>query len=483
MSQQQTNTEIAKRILAPSEAPNNVPAEEALLGVLLMFAEDHQAVLTDSGLQPDDFYITRHAYVYKAMLGLLAAGTAIDTITVSQELKRLGLYDECGGSDGTADNFLLRLAHYAPLISTPADYARLIRADAWRRRVLTGASEIATAAFNPEVRDQDLAQKVTETLVNLAPPETIRAVLRGHETKLFYDQMVASRGENYRLYKVPSKRMQQQIPSLPAGTFAVVSAYSGVGKTAFCETWAEYEAEEQDYLTFYGHTELTREIMLTRRMARHSGIPFDRLILPLEEQTPTERQKQKEAEALISLFKDRIDFWYIDGAMYDDVLIRFEQEIKNGARFLILDYFQEVINVKDIDQTNGFIRKSRRLAEKYGVMILYASQLRDDLTGKPEIYGAKYLNMKSTIHLQIVREVLKQQTVINGITYEAGSMSPETMIKFIKSSNSSTRPVPMFYNGPCYSFTDITTFDDVVDQRLEAGQKPGNASLDMGVPF
>lgn len=478
----QTKTEIAKRILTASEFPNNASAEEALLGAMLTFGDEYSELFSESGLKPDEFYVVRNGYVWKAMLSLRSNGTAIDSITVAEELRRLGLYDECGGKDGSADNFLFRLVYQAPLQAIPSAYTKLIRAAAWRRRIIIDLGEVVNAALNVEVRDQDLSQKVTETLVDLAPPETIRAVLRGHETKLYYAQMEAGRGENYRLYKVPSRRMQLQIPSLPAGTFGVISAYSGVGKTAFCETWAEYEAEEQDYQVFYGHTELTREVMLTRRMARHSRVAFDRLILPIKEQTPEERKAQTDAQVVIDLWKNRIDFWYIDGAMGDDVLIRFEQEIKNGAQVLILDYFQEVINVKDIDQTNNFIRRSRRLAEKYGVMILYASQLRDDLTGKPEIYGAKYLNMKSTIHLQILREVLKQQIAIAGKTYEAGAMSPETTIRFVKSSNTSTRPVPMFYDGPCYSFTDIQTFDEVIEQRMN--NKPtDNLPLDLGVPF
>ena len=76
--------------------PQNVEIEEGLLGVLLSFPRAIDRVI--HFMTPAVFYKDAHVLIYKAIVALYRQSAPIDVLTVSNELKRIGLLDECGGT-------------------------------------------------------------------------------------------------------------------------------------------------------------------------------------------------------------------------------------------------------------------------------------------------------------------------------------------------------------------------------------------------
>ena len=72
--------------------PNNLEAEKATLGAILMNSD---SLLTVSKiLRPDDFYKNANKKIYQAMLNLDQQNSSnVDILTVIQELKRIGTND------------------------------------------------------------------------------------------------------------------------------------------------------------------------------------------------------------------------------------------------------------------------------------------------------------------------------------------------------------------------------------------------------
>ena len=75
--------------------PNNLRAEESVLGAMLLSREAIAEVVET--LDPDHFYKPAHGHVYDAIMGLYGAGQPVDAVTVAEELQRAGLLDEIGG--------------------------------------------------------------------------------------------------------------------------------------------------------------------------------------------------------------------------------------------------------------------------------------------------------------------------------------------------------------------------------------------------
>src|SRR5258708_36839093 len=76
-------------------SPHSVEAEEAVLGSILI---NPDAILEiASFLQTSDFFIVKNAWVWDAILAVSERGEALDTLTVTEELRNRSQLDSIGG--------------------------------------------------------------------------------------------------------------------------------------------------------------------------------------------------------------------------------------------------------------------------------------------------------------------------------------------------------------------------------------------------
>ena len=96
--------------------PHNLDAEESLLGGM-MLSRDVVNQIAEMGVSADHFYKPTHQHVFSAMRGLMANGQPVDVVTVSDELRRNGLLEECGGAAA-----LLELQNNTPSVANSGRY-------------------------------------------------------------------------------------------------------------------------------------------------------------------------------------------------------------------------------------------------------------------------------------------------------------------------------------------------------------------------
>src|SRR5436309_3875128 len=73
--------------------PQNLDAEESVLGAMMLSPLAIGAVTESTNLSPADFYRASHGHVFKAVLSLYAKGEPVDAITVVDELDRTSALD------------------------------------------------------------------------------------------------------------------------------------------------------------------------------------------------------------------------------------------------------------------------------------------------------------------------------------------------------------------------------------------------------
>jgi DnaB-like helicase N terminal domain len=81
----------------PVPPPQNVDAEQSVLGAVLLSDTALPTLIDDERLEPDDFYRKGHARIYQAMLDLHALGEPIDPLTLAEHLKQAGELEAVGG--------------------------------------------------------------------------------------------------------------------------------------------------------------------------------------------------------------------------------------------------------------------------------------------------------------------------------------------------------------------------------------------------
>ena len=79
--------------LGPVAPPQNLEAEQSVLGAVLLSDTALPALIIDERLQASDFYREAHGRIYQAMLDLHSVGEPVDALTLVEHLKQAGELD------------------------------------------------------------------------------------------------------------------------------------------------------------------------------------------------------------------------------------------------------------------------------------------------------------------------------------------------------------------------------------------------------
>ncbi|HZB77088.1 MAG TPA: DnaB-like helicase N-terminal domain-containing protein, partial [Solirubrobacteraceae bacterium] len=109
----------------PVAPPQNLEAEQSVLGAVLLSDTALPALIIDERLHPDDFYREAHGLVFQAMLELHNGGEPVDALTLVEHLKQAGQLEAVGGR-ATID----LLAASVPAVGHLRQYARIVRENA-----------------------------------------------------------------------------------------------------------------------------------------------------------------------------------------------------------------------------------------------------------------------------------------------------------------------------------------------------------------
>src|SRR4051794_2624271 len=82
----------------PVAPPQNLEAEQSVLGAVLLSDTTLPALIIDERLSKEDFYRESHGLVYQAMLDLHTKGERIDHLALVEYLKQRGLLEAGGGA-------------------------------------------------------------------------------------------------------------------------------------------------------------------------------------------------------------------------------------------------------------------------------------------------------------------------------------------------------------------------------------------------
>ncbi len=136
-----------KSDLPLKEAPNNLEAEQAVLGAIL--ANNEALNHVGPSLEAEDFYAGIHQRIFKAIKQFNDKGLIANPVTLKHHF---------AGVEGVEDQYLARLVGSATSIINIHDYARVIRDLAIKRRLIAVGEETVLGAFNPQAEANGITQ-------------------------------------------------------------------------------------------------------------------------------------------------------------------------------------------------------------------------------------------------------------------------------------------------------------------------------------
>jgi len=123
--------------------PQNMEAEQAVLGAILLEAE--ALIASMERLGAEDFYSVSHQRIYEAMVALGEDGEPIDLVTLTARLQDLGQLDEVGGV-----SYLAKLAGAVPTAANVEYYAQIVEEKSMLRRLIRTATQIVSSGYASE---------------------------------------------------------------------------------------------------------------------------------------------------------------------------------------------------------------------------------------------------------------------------------------------------------------------------------------------
>ena len=134
---------MATQLAIEKIPPQNLDAEMAVLGSMLM---DEDAISVSAEvLSSDTFYKDTHKKIFEAILGLYNTNKAVDLITLTDELKRLGALDEIGGV-----SFLTALANSVPTAANINHYVNIVKEKSILRTLINNSTRIISMCYESE---------------------------------------------------------------------------------------------------------------------------------------------------------------------------------------------------------------------------------------------------------------------------------------------------------------------------------------------
>ena len=141
--------------------PQSITTEEAVLGALMLEMQNNEEVM--AMLKPELFYKTAHQIIMTAITNVYDRGSAVDIITVTQELEQMGQLEDIGGP-----YYIVQLTSKVATSANIQSHILIIFEKYLLRELINMSEETLKYAFAQSIFPLDLVSQIQERLDDIA---------------------------------------------------------------------------------------------------------------------------------------------------------------------------------------------------------------------------------------------------------------------------------------------------------------------------
>jgi replicative DNA helicase len=255
--------------------PQNLEAEESVLGAMLVAPAAISAVLVEARLRPPDFYRESHRVIYAAILALNDKNEAIDPLTVCAELEKRGDLATAGDKP-----YVHQLAAVVPAAGNARHYAKLVKDAATLRRLLDVAHQIEFRVADRRGEAHELVEDSERLLFDVAHGEStgdFRQV--GEIMHEEIDKLEALSRAGVAITGAPSgfRDLDDITGGFQKSNLIVLAARPSMGKSALVTNIAENVALKHNRPVALFSLEMSVTELAQRFVASQARMPGDKL--------------------------------------------------------------------------------------------------------------------------------------------------------------------------------------------------------------
>ena len=364
---------MANEDLLLRQMPHSLEGEQAVLGSMLIDEGCVKEVMDK--LVPSDFYLRQNREIFETIYTMFTYARPIDGITVCEEMRKAGTYDE-----NTTRSYLAQLMEITPTSANVMEYVAIVRDKALLRGVAQAAGEI-TALVQEGIGE---ASEILE-----AAEQKIYAVRRGQSAQDMVPLRMVLPEVLDRLSEMSES--ESRLPGLSTGLSAVdrkitglnksdlilLAARPGMGKTSFALNVALNVAKSEKKTVAVFSLEMSREQLATRLLSSEACVESGRL------RTGSLRETDWEKIAAAASVLNKVDIRIDDNPMLSVADMNAKCRRIDGLALVVIDYLQLMTSASGNNRggenrqqmVSDMSRMLKIMAKELNVPVICLSQL------------------------------------------------------------------------------------------------------------
>jgi len=253
--------------------PHNEEAEKSVLGAVMLSKDAlFEAV---QHVRAKDFYSRAHKEIFEAVLELYHRNSPVDTLTVSEELKRRNALEAVGGRA-----YIGALSSAVPTTSNAGEYAKIVAEKSALRLLIQAADDIIEKSYREKMDASQVIDFAERSIFEISQQRqtndfsTLKDVLL--ENLKLIDKAA---GTESGITGIPSGfiGLDEKTAGFQKSDLIVLAARPAMGKTAFALNIARQAAVKSGAKVLIFSMEMPKTQIGQRLLSIESGIELEKL--------------------------------------------------------------------------------------------------------------------------------------------------------------------------------------------------------------
>lgn len=437
------------------ELPFSLEAEKSVLGAILI---DNDALIKIAdAIDAADFYDQNHQRIYEAILSLNAKMSAIDILTLTNELKSTGFLDSVGGA-----GYLTELTNFVPTAAHVEQYAELVAEKAIRRRLVDVNHKIADLVVDESNTLKSLIEQAEASLFEISQKKVKQTVVSVEQILAnSFERLDDLHKDKDKLRGIPTgfASLDGILAGLQRSDLFILAARPSMGKTALSLNLAHNVAVGAKEPVLIFSLEMSKEQLVDRLLSMESGVDA----WALRTGNLTDNDFERLSMAMGTLSEAKMYFDDTPSITVSDLRTKARREAhRQPLGLIIVDYLQLMSGGSKfgggdnrVQEISEISRGLKGIARELNVPIIALSQLSRSVENrKPQIPQLADLRESGSI---------EQDADVVGFIYREEYYNPETDRKNItdifikKHRNGPTGAVELYFDKEKQRFRSLDT--------------------------
>ncbi|MGA0242597.1 MAG: replicative DNA helicase [Candidatus Marinamargulisbacteria bacterium] len=357
--------------------PQNIEAEQSILGALMLSKDAMASVMGQ--IQPEDFYINRHAEMFKAALSLYQKNEAIDIVTKDDQLNKMKTLEKAGGKEYIAD-----VLNSVPTAANAHHYVDIVKEKAVLRRMITVGTDVVAKAFDDAEESDEMLNTAIKDFMEISKSNTENDFAKiGDVVNNVWDNISDSYGKDDQVLGIPTgyKDFDLLCSGFQPSDLIILAARPAMGKTTLAMNFALNAAMQGNAGVAVFSLEMPKEQLALRMLSSEAKVDMSRL----RTANIAEQEYRGLAKALGRLSEAPIFIDDTPGISPMQLRAKCRRlMMDNDIKIIMIDYLQLMrIGRKRIEsrfqEVSEIVREIKAIAKELNVNVIALSQLSRDV--------------------------------------------------------------------------------------------------------